>query len=471
MGWRSPPLLAFCCWLLLVGYAPAQTYNSAEYVRGLYHKYLDREPSSNELTQWIWSFQKGLSLAEAQATFLSSDEFYSRCGRNPELFVTSLYTEILNRMPSANERSEWARNLSVVKGDRAKLVRQFLEAAQRETSAATALPTGQPRQRESQLVATARLLQNSLAEETGGTHAGRQLAIMSRNLTNASRNLQRASQGPNATYNTALSDVQAALNALANEMRPWYATVPTSTAYLQQYEQVFRSLGGTESRPTTRPSIDRPPVDGISSQLYYSLVQVSTTLLGDTNQVVYLLRNTAGQNSTANQLLRDVEFFSAQATALHQSLREGLSRSELRHTILRLRALSQGVSRSMQETGQMGWVFQRWQIVAQDMQQLGELVGVSSGPTIDPGQPVLLNSPTYYQLPYQVQRPTAVQVSSQATALTDQAIAHVDAFVAGFNQFLHLSPRVPALQAQARAMRMSLAQLRQELANGSALPS
>ena len=45
----------------------------------------------------------------------------------------------------------------------------------------------------------------------------------------------------------------------------------------------------------------------------------------------------------------------------------------------------------------------------------------------------------------------------------DQAVAHVNAFVVGFNRFLPYYPQVPALQTQARSLRLSLIQLRQEV--------
>ena len=141
-------------------------------MRNLYRKYLNREPSSNELTQWVWSFQKGLSLAEAQVSFLSSDEYFSRRARNPHSFVAGLYAEILNRPPSANEASEWVRTLNEVKGDRAKVVREFITAAEKASSQSSALPAGESSQREGQLVATALLLRSSIDEELGGTQQG-----------------------------------------------------------------------------------------------------------------------------------------------------------------------------------------------------------------------------------------------------------------------------------------------------------
>ena len=97
---------------------------------------------------------------------------------------------------------------------------------------------------------------------------------------------------------------------------------------------------------------------------------------------------------------------------------------------------------------------QRWDVVNWDLQQVGELVGVSMGPMIDPGQPVLYNAPTYNQLPYQVQRPMPTRTPRNMVPAIDQAVAHVNAFVVGLNRFLPYYPQVPALQTQARSLRL-----------------
>ena len=116
---------------------PAQVYSSADYVRSLYHKYLNREPSSNELTQWVWAFQKGTTLADAQVTFLSSDDYFVRQARNPNSFVTGLYAEVLNRRHPGGGGG-LGQESPAAPGQREKLVRQFLQAAQQDVDAATA---------------------------------------------------------------------------------------------------------------------------------------------------------------------------------------------------------------------------------------------------------------------------------------------------------------------------------------------
>ena len=92
----SLSLLGCVCF---VPYAWGQSYSSADQVRNLYRKYLNREPTSNELTQWVWSFQKGLSLGDAQATFLASDAYFDRYARSASSFVAGMFTDVLGRPP------------------------------------------------------------------------------------------------------------------------------------------------------------------------------------------------------------------------------------------------------------------------------------------------------------------------------------------------------------------------------------
>jgi len=169
------------------------------------------------------------------------------------------------------------------------------------------------------------------------------------------------------------------------------------------------------------------------------------------------------------QLLRDVEFFYAQVDAFHHSLRVGTPMAEVRTYVLRLRALASGISQATRLNIPAGGVVQRWDVVNWDLQQVGELVGVSTGPAIDPGQPVLFNAPTYSQLPYQVHRPMATRTPRNMVPAIDQAVAQLNAFVVGFNPFIPYYPQVSTLQKQARSLRLSLIQLRQE-ATGSASP-
>lgn len=499
-------ILLCACWLGLSWHAYGQAYNTADYVKNLYSKYLNRQPTSNELTQWVWSFQKGLSLHEAQVTFLSSDEYFRRYARDSSAFISGLFTDVLGRAPSPRESLQWLHSLNVSGDDRTKIIRDFLKVTESHVSdssvpladgvggwkdestgdgqtddgahdegADTSDGNGSGDERGDgepapHLLATAGLLHDAIDRELGGTRQGRQLAIMSRNLMDATRNLEQAKRDARALYQQASQDVRAALNAVDQKMGQLYYSARTSNTYLDRFKRILGSAAEETAVMKPLPMTQLPTVGSIGAELYNSYVPLSRALLGDAKQVIDMLEYSAAENLNDSQLLREVQFFRSQANSVQQSLRSGMLEDDLRHEILRLRALSLGITQLMQESGQVGLVVQRWEIVLDDLKQMGELVGVSSGSAIDPGQPLLINSPTYHHMPYQVQRPTREELSNRALPKVDQAIAHIDAFVAGFNRFLHLSPRVPALQSRARRLRVQLAQFRENLA-GEADPS
>ncbi|MFW6114428.1 MAG: DUF4214 domain-containing protein [bacterium] len=482
-------LLVSVCWLGLTGSAVGQAYNTADYVKNLYDKYLNREPTSNELTQWVWSFQKGLSLHEAQATFLSSDEYFRRYARDSSAFISGLFMDVLDRAPSPRESLQWSHSLNVSGDNRSRIVDDFLKAAESHISHATTPPPVNPGggqedggeededededeppeeddavEQERRLLAMASLLHDAIDQELGGTRQGRQLSIMSRNLVDVTRNLEQARQDALSLYQEASNDVRAALTAVDLEMGQLDYSARASSTYLDRYKELLGTRGEDTAVMKPLPMAKLPGVGNVDTELYNNSAQLSQALLSDTKQIIDLIRNSSAGETASSQLLKEVEFFQSHANSVQQSLSAGMTEEDLRHEVLRLQAISRGITRLLRQMGQVGLVAHRWEIVMDDLRQMGELVGISSGSSIDPGQPVLINLPTYHHMPYQVQRPSFEELSNQARPRVDQAISRIDAFVTGFNRFLHLSPRVPALQSRARGLRMLLARFRETLA-------
>ena len=450
---------------------PAQVYNSADYVRSLYNKYLNREPSSNELTQWVWAFQKGTTLADAQVAFLSSDDYFARHARNPNSWVAGLYAEILNRAPSQAEVSAWVNNLNAYRGDRQRLVREFLKASQQELTQRKPLPASGTAAREGQLTVLARLLRDSMEDELGGTQLNQRLSIVSRNLVNASQSLELTPANAPAAYAQAYQNARMALAAVENEFGSVRYSAPNSSAYLDRCVRQLGSMSGSALQPGAlpppNPAQPAIPPGGLDVRLYNDVLRAITVLSSDTQQLLYLLRSMINPDGFYLQMLRDVEFFYSQVDALEHVLRVGMPVADVRSDVLRLRALAGGITQTARQNAPLGQVVQRWNVVTQDLQQLGDLVGVSMGLAIDPSQPVLYNSPTYNQFPYAVQRPQPSQAPRNAVATIDQAVARLNAFVVGLSRYLPYAPQVAGVQKQARTLRLSLMQLRQEVSTGA----
>jgi|GEM_PF-3452504 len=97
-------------------------------VRIWYDQYLQRPPTSSELTAWQTSLtQGGLSLQDVQAYILGSAEFYDRYGRNNDVgFIYSLYEKTAGRQPSQAELSRALADLGQYGSNRVAFVKAFL---------------------------------------------------------------------------------------------------------------------------------------------------------------------------------------------------------------------------------------------------------------------------------------------------------------------------------------------------------
>lgn len=460
-----------CCLLGLATVGWGQNYNSAEYVRGLYYKYLGRAPSNDELTQWVWAFQKGTTLADAQQTFLSSDDYFARCGRNPNTFVAGLYSEILNRVPNQAEAAAWVGNYNTFRGDRQRLVREFTKAAQLELNRRQPLQMPVTTTQEGQLSVTASLLRDALEDEVGGTPQGRQVLLMSRNLVNASRSFDALPVNAVPAREQAYRDVGAAVSALQSAMATQVYSAPTSSAYLDRFQQIYRSQPGLPAYSpglppdySYRPSV---PSDAMSDGTYNAVLQANAALSSDTQQLLYMLRNAPPGDLGSQQLLRDVEYFYSQVDALSHSVGVGSSMSDVRSRVLRMRAFAGGITQTIRQVRPTTQIVGRWNLITQELQQLGSLVGVSMDTAVDPYQSVLLDMPTYSQFPYSVQRPRPPQMPYNMVSTVDRAVGEMNAFIVGYNQYLPYEPQVASLQAQARTLRMTLLQLRQDLSSNT----
>lgn len=459
------PLACFALWLSVAVPAWGQVYNTTDYVRNTFRKYLNREPTATELSQWVWSLQKGLPADQMQETCLASDEFFNRHQRNPNSFISGLFAEVLNRPPSINESSEWMRYYNQTLGDRGRFVHDFMVSASRELHQKPAIPnppsTGVGSQaRVDQLVGTADQLSRSLQMELGGTYDGQKAIVMGRNLLTVSQGLQRAFAASTG-YQAAISGVRIALTALQTEMAGKQYAAPNSTWYLTRFGRDFTSVVSLAPGPAL--PLPNPPLDGLTQTSRVQILTTTTALLGGIQQTLYAIRSVTIHNSYYDGLLRDTEFFDSQVVAFQNLVRQGGSLLQMRSSYAQLRSLASGISNSVRYGNPAGNIAYSWNATVQQLQKLGRLLDMSGGPSIDPGYPVLFNSPTFHHLPYELQPIVTSSASVTATRLIDEAIGQIDAFIAGFTPLATYSPRIPALQAKATALRSSLAQLRQEV--------
>lgn len=129
---RSLAALAF-----LAALAPAATAQLPrdtaleQAVRTWYLQYFNREPEPDGLRGWTQNLRDGMSVEEAQAHLLGSDEYYGLHGARPRRFVRGLYQDVLGYDPRPEEAEYWFERLGQFGADgvnqRTALAAEFLQ--------------------------------------------------------------------------------------------------------------------------------------------------------------------------------------------------------------------------------------------------------------------------------------------------------------------------------------------------------
>jgi hypothetical protein len=126
--------------LLVAVAAPAR----ADYYRdvkgtiyGFYQQYLKRSPLRSEVRGWAdhVAVTGDMTLADVEATFLASKEYYDDHGDSPRQWIRGMYRDVLGRQPSRVEVARVLRRYNDI-GDRVQVAREFLQAAIPERTAA-----------------------------------------------------------------------------------------------------------------------------------------------------------------------------------------------------------------------------------------------------------------------------------------------------------------------------------------------
>lgn len=105
--------------------------NEAQAYR-LYQAAFDRTPDQSGLIYWINHMDKGLALTDVAANFIASSEFQNLYGTNQSTteFVTSLYSNVLNRAPDASGKAHWENALNSGTLTKAQVLMSFSESAE-----------------------------------------------------------------------------------------------------------------------------------------------------------------------------------------------------------------------------------------------------------------------------------------------------------------------------------------------------
>lgn len=108
--------------------------DSTEYRTGLINSYyqniLGRAADAAGFNAYMAKLQAGVSRDTLLASFYGSEEFFNRVGREPSIYVSQLYSQILRRTASDAEVGYWTSVLAQNGGDRTAVAVQFLNSAE-----------------------------------------------------------------------------------------------------------------------------------------------------------------------------------------------------------------------------------------------------------------------------------------------------------------------------------------------------
>ncbi len=99
-----------------------------------FREYLRREPRAQELYVWQAHLDRGGSLTDAQLQILSTPEFYYQSNADDTQYVRRMFQLVTNRQPSQQEISQWLTRLQYHNRLRPEMAREFLAMAKGQAS-------------------------------------------------------------------------------------------------------------------------------------------------------------------------------------------------------------------------------------------------------------------------------------------------------------------------------------------------
>lgn len=94
-----------------------------------FRQYLGREPRAQELYVWEAHLARGGTLADAQLQILSTPEFYYQSNADDTEYVRRMFQLVTSRQPSQQEVQQWLSRLNFYNRLRPEVAREFLASA------------------------------------------------------------------------------------------------------------------------------------------------------------------------------------------------------------------------------------------------------------------------------------------------------------------------------------------------------
>lgn len=246
--------LLFLCLLVSASPAVAQRFDNRDFITQLYREYYQRVPSSQELKIWVDGLQRGESPLDVHAAFIGSDEYFEKCGLNSNTWLNNVFVAVTNRSPSSEEFRYWSQRLRQLGYNRRAVGREFLQSYGGQTivptqPGAVGGATGYE-QLASQMLSNSRQLTQNVRNEVTGFN-GSLVLLQANNLQSILQKSQKAlenyARDPLAAQ-LALNNVQLATKSLGTSLQSAPAAV-NSRYYLNEITQLHRTLASVVTGP------------------------------------------------------------------------------------------------------------------------------------------------------------------------------------------------------------------------------
>jgi len=241
-------LFALLTWAVPVS---GQRFDNRDFITQLYREYYQRVPSSQELKIWLDGLQRGDSPLDVHAAFIGSDEYFEKCGLNANTWLNNVFVAVTNRSPSSEEFRYWSQRLRQLGYNRRTVGREFLQSYGGQSIVPpqpTVSGTTGYEQLASQMLNNSRQLTQNVRSEVTGFN-GSLVLLQANNLQSILQKSQKAlenyARDPLAAQ-LALNNVQLATKSLGTSLQSAPGAV-NSRYYLNEISQQQRTLAAVVS--------------------------------------------------------------------------------------------------------------------------------------------------------------------------------------------------------------------------------
>ncbi len=90
-----------------------------------FNDYLGRNPTDNELVNWLQQVNQGQPMAQVQLSLLANEQFFNRCDADKRVYITRMHELLIGRAPTPEELNYWVARYDAQGGIRRHLAQEF----------------------------------------------------------------------------------------------------------------------------------------------------------------------------------------------------------------------------------------------------------------------------------------------------------------------------------------------------------